>query len=632
MRSAGDRGAPPRGKALALLSLGALGVVYGDIGTSPLYAMKECFSPLFGVTPTRDNVLGVLSLIFWSLNLVISTKYLGFVLRADNRGEGGVVALLALLRPSSGRARGARRLAIVAGVFGTALLYGDGLITPVISVLGAMEGITVVAPQFNFWVPWITISILVALFLVQRRGTARVGALWGPITSLWFLSIATWGVYGIVGDPSVLAAVNPWHAVTFFAENGRLGFVVLGAVFLVVTGGEALYADIGHFGKRPIRLMWFTVVLPALLLNYFGQGALLLDHPEAAANPFFNLPPSWARYPMLLIATGAAITASQALISGAYSLTQQAVQLGYIPRLTIRHTSKTHMGQIYMPEVNWVLMVGCVALVLGFRSTENIAGAYGLAVTLTFAITTILFCGVLLDRWKWPVWRVALVGVPMLAVDLAFLGANLPKVTHGGWFTLVVGTLAFMLMTTWKAGRRILAARQESVALPLELFAQDVARKSLPRVTGTAIFLTSDASGAPPVLLHHLKHNKVLHERVLVMSLLGEEEPTVSPRERLEVKDYGQGLWQVKGHYGFMETPHLPALLAQLAEEHDIALKLPETSFYLGRETLLPTGKSRLSWWRKRLFIVMARNARSAAAYFDLPPNRVVELGTQIQL
>jgi len=628
----GDGSRPPRGRALAVLSLGALGVVYGDIGTSPLYAIKECFSPLFGVSPTRENVLGVLSLIFWSLNLVISTKYLGFVLRADNRGEGGVVALLALLRPFSGRAKGVRRVAVLAGVFGTALLYGDGLITPVISVLGAMEGITVVAPRFSFWVPWITITVLVALFLVQRRGTAGVGAIWGPITAIWFLSIATWGVLGIARDPSVLWAVNPWHAVSFFAENGRLGFVVLGAVFLVVTGGEALYADIGHFGKRPIRLMWFAVVLPALLLNYFGQGALLIENPAAAANPFFNLPPTWARYPMLLIATGAAITASQALISGAYSLTQQAVQLGYVPRLTIRHTSRTYMGQIYMPEVNWALMVGCVALVLGFRSTENIAGAYGLAVTMTFAITTILFCGVLLDRWKWPVWRVALVGFPMLLVDFAFLGSNLPKITHGGWFTLVVGSSLFILMTTWNSGRRVLSAHLRQVSLPLEIFAQDLARRQLPRVPGTAVFMTSDASGAPPVLLHHLKHNKMLHERVLVMSLLAEEVPTVPPGERLDVKDFGEGLWQIKGHYGFMATPRLPELLTQLAAEHGIDLKLGETTFYLGRETLLPTGKTPLAWWRKRLFIVMSRNARSAAAFFDIPPNRVVELGAQIQI
>ncbi|HEX9754601.1 MAG TPA: potassium transporter Kup [Gemmatimonadales bacterium] len=623
---------PPTGRSLAILSLGALGVVYGDIGTSPLYAIKECFSELFGVAPTRENVLGVLSLIFWSLNLVISTKYLGLLMRADNRGEGGIVALLALLRPAEGRAKGVRLAMILAGVFGTALLYGDGMITPVISVLGAIEGITVVAPPLTPWVPWISLAILVGLFLIQRRGTAGVGVLWGPITAIWFLSIAVWGLLGILRQPGVLLAVNPVHAVTFFAQNGRLGFLALGAVFLVVTGGEALYADMGHFGKRPIRLMWFAVVLPALLLNYFGQGALLLEDPAAAANPFFNLVPSWARYPMLAVATGAAITASQALISGAFSLTQQAVQLGYSPRVKIVHTSQTMMGQIYVPAVNAALAVGCIALVLGFRSVENIAGAYGIAVTGTFTITTLLFCGVLLDRWKWPLWRVALLGIPMLAVDLSFLGSNLPKITHGGWFPVVVGIGMFTVMTTWNTGRRIVSAHLREVSLPLELFTEDLARRQLPRVPGTAVFLTSDPTGVPPVLLHHIKHNKVLHQRVLVMSFQTQEIPHASPEERLEVKDFGEGVWQVIGRYGFMETPNLPRLLEQLSGKHQMEIKLAETSFYLGRETLLPTGRTRLAQWRKRLFIIMSRNARSAAAFFEIPPNRVVELGAQIQL
>jgi KUP system potassium uptake protein len=621
----------PRGRALGALSLAALGVVYGDIGTSPLYAIKECFSEMFGVAPTPANVLGVLSLIFWSLNLVISVKYLGLLMRAENRGEGGVVALLALLRRAEGRPGRGHYALILLGVFGTALLYGDGLITPVISTLGAMEGLTVVAPGLSPWVPVLSLAILVGLFAIQRRGTAEVGRLWGPITALWFASIAAAGIAGIAREPAVLAAVNPAYAVSFLLHNGALGFLVLGAVVLVVTGGEALYADMGHFGKRPIRLMWFAVVLPALLLNYFGQGALLLREPAAAANPFFNLVPAWARYPMLAIATGAAITASQALITGAFSLTRQAVQLGYLPRLTIRHTSHAEEGQIYMPEINAALMVGCALLVIGFPSTASIAGAYGIAVTGTFAITTLLFCRVLMDRWGWPLWKVALLGVPMLAVDFAFLGANLPKIAHGGWVPLAVALVVFTLMTTWKRGRDVLTARLREAALPLELFTAGLDRRFLVRVPGTAVFFASDPSGAPPVLLHHLKHNKVLHERVIVMSFIGRDVPYVPTDEQVVLRTFDEGVLQVTAYFGFMESPSMPRVLRRLAEA-GVEVRPAETSFYLGRETLLPTGASRMQRWRKRLFILMSQNARSAAAYFELPPNRVVELGAQIQL
>jgi len=616
---------------MAVLSLAALGVVFGDIGTSPLYALKECFSDLFGVAPTPENVLGVLSLIFWSLNLVISAKYLGLLMRADNRGEGGVVALLALLRRTEGPRRGGRYALILLGVFGTALLYGDGLITPVISTLGAMEGLTVVAPSLSPWVPALALAILVALFAIQRRGTADIGRLWGPLTALWFASIAATGIGGIARDPAVLAAVNPVWAVTFLVHNGALGFMVLGAVVLVVTGGEALYADMGHFGKRPIRLMWFTVVLPSLLLNYFGQGALLLRSPEAAANPFFLLVPGWAHVPMLVIATGAAITASQALITGAYSLTRQAVQLGYLPRLTIRHTSHEEEGQIYMPEINAALMVGCALLVIGFPSTASIAGAYGIAVTGTFVITTLLFCRVLMDRWNWPFWKVALLGTPMLVVDLAFLGANLPKIVHGGWVPLVVAWVVFTLMTTWRRGRDALTSQLREAALPLDLFTAGLDRRFVTRVPGTAVFFASDPSGAPPALLHHLKHNKVLHERVLVMSFIGRDDPYVPAAEQVQVKAFDEGVLQVVAYFGFMESPSMPRVLERLAEA-GIEVRPSETSFYLGRETLLPTGHAPMQRWRKRLFILMAQNARSAAAYFDLPPNRVVELGAQIQL
>ncbi len=623
--------AEPRGRALAILSLGALGVVYGDIGTSPLYAIKECFSDLFGVPPTPENVLGVLSLIFWSLNLVISLKYLGLLMRANNRGEGGVVALLALIRRAEGPVKGGRYLLILLGVFGTALLYGDGLITPVISTLGAMEGLTVVSPGLSPWVPWLALGILIGLFSIQRRGTAGVGRLWGPLTALWFLCIAAAGVHGIVQAPRVLAAVNPLHAVTFLVHNGEMGFLVLGAVVLVVTGGEALYADMGHFGKKPIRLMWFAVVLPALLLNYFGQGALLLGDPAAVANPFFNLVPGWARYPMLAVATAAAITASQALITGAYSLTRQAVQLGYLPRLTIRHTSFAEAGQIYMPEVNWALMAGCAILVIGFPSTASIAGAYGIAVTGTFVITTLLYCRVLMDRRDWPLWKVSLLGLPLLAVDFAFMGANLPKIVHGGWVPLAVALVVFTLMTTWKRGREILTDHLREVALPLDLFTAGLDRRFLQRVPGTAVFLTSDPAGAPPVLLHHMKHNKVLHERVFVMSFIASEVPYVHPDRQVEFKDFGEGVYQVTAWFGFMESPSLMRVFRRLGEL-GIEIRPAETSFYLGRETLLPSGTAPMQRWRKRLFILMSQNARSAAAYFDLPPNRVVELGAQIQL
>jgi KUP system potassium uptake protein len=620
--------APPRGRALALLSLGALGVVYGDIGTSPLYALKECFSLAHGVPPTRENVLGVLSLVFWSLNVLVSYKYVGHMLRADNRGEGGILALMALL----GAGRMARRWWLyTVGLFGAALLYGDGIITPAISVLGAIEGLSVATPALEPWVLWISLAIIIGLFLVQRGGTGFVGAIFGPVTTVWFACIAVLGVSGIVREPSVLRAVNPYWAAAFFADHGLMGITILAAVVLVVTGGEALYADMGHFGKRPIRTAWFAIVLPALALNYFGQGALLLEQPEAAVNPFYRLVPSWFLYPMVAIATGAAITASQALISGAFSLTQQAMQLGYCPRVTIQHTSRTAKGQIYIPEVNTLLALACVGLILGFRNSSNLAATYGVAVTGTMSLTTVLFAAVLYRRWKWAWWKVALICLPLLAVDLAFAGANLTKVPHGGWFPLVVAGLVYILMSTWKRGRAIVSAHLREVSLPLDLFTADLSRRSLTRVKGTAVFMTSDPSGVPPVLLHHIKHNKVLHERVLIMSLLAEEVPHVAAEERLELTDLGEGVWQVIGHYGFMETPSLPELLAELGER-GLTVKPVETSFYLGRETLLPTGKARLARWRKRLFIVMSRNARSAAAFFDLPPNRVVELGAQVQL
>jgi KUP system potassium uptake protein len=620
----------PRGKALAALSLGALGVVYGDIGTSPLYAIKEAFHEPYGVALTTANVLGVLSLIFWSLNFIISFKYLMLMMRADNRGEGGVLALLALIRPHRYTTK-RRWLLIMGGVFGAAFLYGDGVITPAISVLGAMEGLSVAAPALETWVVPIALVILVGLFAIQSRGTAGVGAVFGPITLVWFICISLLGIGGIIREPAVLWALNPWYAVVFFIDHGLHGFIIFAVVVLVVTGGEALYADMGHFGKRPIRLAWFFAVFPALVLNYFGQGALLLADPSKATNPFYALVPPWALWPMIVVATAAAVVASQALISGSFSLTRQAVQLGYIPRMRIVHTSSTESGQIYIPQVNWFLALACIGLVLGFQSASNLAATYGVAVTATMTITTILWCVVALERWHWPLWKVAVIGTLLLVVDLSFWTANLIKIPRGGWFPLLVAGSAFVFMTTWKRGRTVLSGIMKERTLPIQMFLDDLAKNPPVRVPGAAVFMTHDTFGASPVLLHHLKHNKVLHERVVLMSVEGEEIPTVAPADRVEWSDLGQGFYQVIAHYGFMETPSVPEIIERLKAD-GIELKRMETSYYLGRETLLPEGRQKLAYWRKRLFIIQSRNAQSATAFFDLPANRVVELGAQIQL
>ena len=639
--------APPRGRALLALSLTALGVVYGDIGTSPLYALKECFGGHHSIPPTRENVIGVMSLIFWSINFVVSFKYVTCVLRADNRGEGGILALLALVRPMT-KARGARALLISLGLFGAALLYGDGVITPAISVLGAVEGLSVATPAFDRFVWPIAVVILTLLFFFQREGTAGVGRVFGPIMAVWFASIALLGLRGIAMHPSILGAFNPVHAVNLFVRDGVQGFLVLGSVVLVMTGAEALYADMGHFGRLPIKTTWFAVGLPCLLLNYFGQSALLLERPEAAVNPFYSLVPGWGLYPMVVVATAAAVVASQALISGAFSLTRQAVQLGYSPRVTIIHTSKTEMGQIYIPEVNQALWVGCLALVIGFRSSSNLAAAYGIAVTGTMIITTLLFHTVARDLWGWSAARAWGLTSLFLAVDGAFFAANLVKIREGGWFPLVVAVVIYTLMTTWNRGRARLAAIVRENTLPMDLFLADVSRRKPHRVPGTAVFLTSDATGAPPVLLHHLKHNKVLHEKVLLMSVVTEEIPQVDEADRVACRELGEGFFQVIAHYGFMETPDVPAVLRALGRTGEdgrpVTVKVMETTFYLGRETLIAmhgghkglaagdaAGLGRMAVWRKKLFILMTRNARSATAFFGLPPNRVVELGAQIQ-
>jgi KUP system potassium uptake protein len=623
----------PTGKRLAVLALTALGVVYGDIGTSPLYAIKECFKPEYGLLPTPVNVYGVLSLIVWALMLVISVKYVLFILRADNRGEGGVLALLALVQLGARRRRDARRraLLIALGLIGGAFLYGDGIITPAISVLSAVEGIEIATPALQQFIVPIAFVIIAGLFAVQRFGTARVGTTFGWVTLIWFVSIAALGIMEIARAPEVLWALNPWNGVRFFFDHPTLSFIVLGAVVLVITGGEALYADMGHFGKRPIRAVWFALVFPALLLNYFGQGALLLRNPAAVENPFYLLAPRPLLIPLLFVATAATIVASQALISGAFSLTQQAVQLGYMPRMTIRHTSAREAGQIYIPEVNKALALGTLLLVVGFGSSGALGGAYGVAVTGTMAITTVLFVAVARQRWNWKRWQVAAFLVLFLTIDVAFFASNLLKVPHGGWVPLAVAVVVYTLMTTWKRGRTLLAHILRRSSLPLDLFLGDVAKRKPVRVPGTAVFMTSDPEGTPVVLLHHLKHNKVLHEQVMLMSIVSQEVPEVPDEQRVEVERLPESFVRVVARYGFMETPNVPEILEYCEESGITHIKTHEISFFLGRERLIPIGGSRMARWRKKLFAIMSRNAQGATEFFQIPPNRVVELGAQIE-
>jgi len=620
------------GRRLAVLSLTALGVVYGDIGTSPLYAIKECFKEEYGLAPNATNVYGVLSLIVWSLILIVSVKYVAFILRADNKGEGGVLALLALVLQREHRTSERRRRAIfiTLGLFGGAFLYGDGIITPAISVLGAVEGLGVITPALNPFVIPIAFVIISALFFFQKKGTAKVGGMFGWIMLVWFATIATLGVMEIAREPQILAALNPWYAARFFLEHPQRSFVVLGAVVLVITGGEALYADMGHFGRKPIRIVWFVFVLPALLLNYFGQGALVLRTPAAVENPFYLLAPTGFVIPLLIIATSAAIVASQALISGAFSLTQQAVQLGYSPRVTIVHTSAREAGQIYIPEINKALAIGTLLLVVTFQTSTALGAAYGVAVTGTMTITTLLFYQIARHRWQWPKAQARAFLAFFLVIDLAFFASNLLKVQHGGWVPLVIAAVVFVLMTTWHRGRTILYELLHGGALPLDLFLQDIERRKPPRVPGTAVFMTSNNDGTPVVLLHHIKHNKMLHEQVVLLSVQSAEVPDVDDAEQVKVESLGHGFYRVTAVYGFMETPDVQEVLAR-AREFGLVYKPQETSYYLGRERLIPTGSSGLAGWRKKIFIFMSRNSRSATEFFGLPPNRVVELGTQLE-
>ena len=611
----------------------ALGVVYGDIGTSPLYAIKECFNPKYGLALTVPNVLGVLSLIVWSLILIVTVKYVGFILRADNRGEGGVLALLALIMQQKEGTHGIsrRRILILLGIFGGAFLYGDGMITPAISVLGAVEGLNVAIPTLRPGVIIVVAFVIIsALFWFQSRGTARVGGTFAWIMLVWFVSITALGIGGIVRHPTVVAAINPWHAVTFFIEHPVRSFVVLGAVVLVITGGEALYADMGHFGRRPIRVVWLALVLPALLINYMGQGALLLSDPTAIRNPFYRLAPEWFVIPLLVVATFAAIVASQALISGAFSLTQQAVQLGYSPRVTIVHTSKHEAGQIYVPEINHALAIGTLLLVVGFRSVDRIGSAYGPAVTGTMAITSVLFYVNARERWNWSPLKAGAFLAVFLTIDLAFFAANLVKVPHGGWVPLLIATVVFTLMVTWKRGRAHLRSILVERSLPVEELLASLDRGKTVRVPGTAIFMTSESEGTPVVLLHHLKHNKVLHEQVILLSIIGREVPEVPPEERLTVESLTHGFFRVKAYYGFMQTPNVEEIRIRCGE-HGIKARRMDTTYYLGREQLIATGSTGMAKWRKKVFAVMAKNSRSATQFFGIPPNRVVELGAQIE-
>jgi KUP system potassium uptake protein len=618
------------------LALGALGVVYGDIGTSPLYALRDCVALPHGVAPQPENILGILSLVFWSITFVVAVKYLVFVMRADNAGEGGVLSLLALATRSKqdGEERTHARapLLVLLGLCGAALLMGEGIITPAISVLSAVEGLAIATPAFSYFVVPLTIAILLGLFWFQKSGTSGVGSVFGPVTLCWFVAITIAGLPWIGRHPGVLAAVNPVHAVRFFLTHGTHGFLVLGSVVLCITGCEALYADMGHFGKRPIRLAWYACVFPALLVNYFGQGALLLERPEAAANPFYALVPPPLLIPMVILATMAAVVASQALISGAFSLTRQAVQLNYLPRFTIVHTSGKTEGQIYVPEINGLLMVACIVLVLSFQSSGNLAAAYGIAVTGTMSITSTLFFFVARSRWGWSRLRAGALLALFWTFDLSFFGSCLAKIKHGGWFPLLVASSVFTVMVTWKKGREILAARLAADILPLEAFLDDIETIKPPRVAGTAVFLASMRRGTPVVLLHYFKHSKCLHRQVVILSIVTDAVPEVPARDIVRIKQFAHGFWAVTAHYGFMQTPDVLRTLRACVHQ-GLRLEEADTSYYLGRETLLLDRKDRsMAPWRKRLFRLLSRNARSATDFFAIPPNRVVEIGTQIEL
>ena len=619
------------GKRFAALALAALGVVYGDIGTSPLYAVKEVFAGNHPIPVTMGNIYGSLSLFFWALIIVVSIKYVTFIMRADNRGEGGIMALIALALHTAQDKPHQARLIMIFGVLGAAMFYGDGMVTPAISVLSAVEGLEIVTPAFKPFVIPITMLVLFGLFFVQRSGTAKVGAFFGPIMVIWFGVLALLGLHNILEHPAILKAINPLYGFDFLLENKAMSLVAMGNVVLAVTGAEALYADMGHFGRKPISRAWFAFVLPALMLNYFGQGALILAEPEAAKNPFFLSAPDWALFPLVGLATVATVIASQAVISGAFSVTRQAMQLGFVPRMEVQHTSEKEQGQIYLPAVNWGLMVAVMILVLGFKSSNNLAAAYGIAVTGDMVITSILATVVVAKVWKWGWFKAGLLFACFLSVELVFLAANILKIPDGGWFPLVAGMAVFILMMTWKRGRQLLSERLKGERLELSMFLDSLGSSMPTRVAGTAVFLNADPKGVPHALLHNLMHNKVLHERVVLMSVQFVDEPYVADIDRVEVRQLKENFWGVVVRYGFKDEPDVPAALA-LCADAGLEFSSLETSYFIGRETLIPRLGSEMAFWREKIFIAMFRNAGSATAFFKIPSNRVVELGTQVVL
>jgi KUP system potassium uptake protein len=621
-----EHGPPDR-----MLALAALGVVYGDIGTSPLYAFKQCFHAPQALPPTAENVLGVLSLIVWSLFLVVSVKYLAFILRADNRGEGGIVALVALLNPWRSPPGTRRHALMMMGLFGAALLYGDGTITPAISVLSAVEGVEVATPTLGRYVVPVAAVILFGLFALQNRGTSWIGSFFGPVMLLWFVVLGALGAASLIQAPAVLEALDPGYGVRFLVENKLIGFIALGTIFLTVTGAEALYADMGHFGRQPIRLAWFTVALPALLLNYFGQGALVLADPGALPKPFYGLAPHWALYPIVILATAATVIASQAVISGAFSLTRQAVQLNLLPRMRIVQTDSQHIGQIYIPAINWLLMIATISLVLSFRTSNRLGAAYGLAVSAQMVITTVLAPFVAV-RWGWSPIAAAVLAAMFLIIDLAFFGANLFKILDGGWYPLLVAIVVFTVMGIWRYGLKRFAALTGENRSPLDEFLTEFPGLEPRRVPGTAVFMTSNPSETPLLLLHHIEHNQALHARVVLVTVVTEDAPRVPTAERLNVEKLPHGFYRVVVHYGFMQSPNIPVAL-RLCERFGLDIDPGLATYYLGHEEVVPTRRgSRWALWRAQVFAFLWRNATRATAFYKIPPEHVIMIGLQVEL
>ena len=631
MTEVSAHGAKTSGGRRAALMVAAVGVVYGDIGTSPLYTIKLAFGGPYAFAITPTNVFGVLSLIFWALLLVVTVKYISLVMRADNKGEGGIMALMALAQRATRNNAREQAVLMTLGLVGAALFYGDGMITPAISVLSAVEGLHLATPAFDPYVIPIALTILVGLFMFQRFGTARVGAFFGPVMIVWFFVLALLGVRGIAMHPEVLRALNPWYGIEFFINNGMVGFLILGAVVLAVTGTEALYSDMGHFGRRPLQMTWIGFVLPALVLNYFGQGALLLADPQTVINPFYLLAPGWALYPMVALATVATIIASQAMITGVFSMTRQAIQLGYAPRMEIMHTSERQIGQIYVPSMNWALLVGVIVLVLGFHTSSNLAAAYGIAVTAVMIIDTILVFFIARRLWRWSMPVAVLVCAGFFVMDVSLFSANVTKIFNGGWFPIATAIVVYTLLTTWKRGRALMAERMGEFAIKLDPFVENIVNFPPVRVEGTAVFLTTSRDTVPHALLHNLKHNKVMHERVVILRVVFQDVPHIDDSERVEVIPLGNNFFKVIVTYGFKDEADIPRSL-ELCRQQGLECNMLETSFFLSRETLIATGRPGMALWREKIFVGMQRNAGSATAYFNIPTNRVVELGAQVEL